>query len=288
MHAWMPHSPCGAWCLPAEGTPRVSPVRQALRMVTLVGVVLAGPLCALSLSVLGPRGRAWVIRGWFRMLLGALGVRLRVVRPASLSVARACPPIRETGVLVVGNHSSWLDIVALNAVQPVRMLAKAQVRHWPLIGALAARAGTFFVDRPKLSTLPRTVAEVAQALRDGAAVGVFPEGTTWCGQAVGRWKHAAFQAALDAGAPARPVALRFLVGERTTTAAGFLGEETLLTALRRTVALRGLVIEATVLPLVRPDGHDRRSMAAEAAAVVNQALGQLQAAHRAPEVPAAA
>ncbi|WHT18195.1 lysophospholipid acyltransferase family protein [Crossiella sp. CA-258035] len=290
LHSWMPHSPCGAWCLPTgDALPKVSPARRALRLATLVAVVLTGPLCALTLSVLGPRGRAAVIRGWFRMVLGALGVRLRVYRPGALSLApeeRERP--RDRGVLVVGNHSSWLDIVALNALQPVRMLAKAQVRHWPLIGALAARAGTFFVDRPRLSTLPATVAEVAGALRGGAAVGVFPEGTTWCGQATGRWKRAAFQAAIDAGVPARPVALRFVVDEQCTTAAGFLGEETLLTALLRTAALRGLVIEASVLPLVSPEGHDRRSMAAAAEAAVTEALGQPEAEHAVPEVAAAA
>ncbi|MBB4682207.1 lysophospholipid acyltransferase family protein [Crossiella cryophila] len=293
MHSWMPHSPCGAWCLPAGDTlPKVSPARRALRLVTLAAVVLTGPLCALTLSVLGPNGRAAVLRGWFRMVLGALGVRLRVYRPGALSVAEERRRPRDRGVLVVGNHSSWLDIVALNALQPVRMLAKAQVRDWPLIGALAARAGTFFVDRPKLSTLPRTVAEVAEALRAGSAIGVFPEGTTWCGQATGRWRHAAFQAAIDAGMPARPVALRFVVGDRMTTASGFLGEETLLTALLRTAALRGLVVEASVLPLITPEGHDRRSMAEVAEAAVTGALGQAparrQVGHGRPGVPVAA
>lgn len=182
----MPHSPCGAWCLPAGDTlPKVSPARRALRLVTLAAVVLTGPLCALTLSVLGPNGRAAVLRGWFRMVLGALGVRLRVYRPGALSVAEERRRPRDRGVLVVGNHSSWLDIVALNALQPVRMLAKAQVRDWPLIGALAARAGTFFVDRPKLSTLPRTVAEVAEALRAGSAIGVFPRAPPGAGRPPG-------------------------------------------------------------------------------------------------------
>ncbi|MFB9903207.1 lysophospholipid acyltransferase family protein [Allokutzneria oryzae] len=272
-HSWMPFSPCGTWCLPVEGTPlTVSPGRQALRLATLLAVVLTAPLCALGLAVLGPRGRAAVTRLWFRAVLGSLGVRLRVYRPGTLTVARQQQQPRGRGVLVVSNHTSWLDIAALSALQPVRVLAKAEVRTWPIVGALAARAGTFFVDRQRLSALPRTVADLAEALRGGVSVGVFPEGTTWCGRASGRYRPAAFQAAIDAGAPVRPVALRFVVGDQPTTAAAFLGEETLLTALLRTAALRGLVIEVSVLPLIDPDGHNRRSLA-EAAKTAT--LGQV-------------
>ncbi|SDN31150.1 lysophospholipid acyltransferase family protein [Allokutzneria albata] len=242
-HAWMPQSPCGMRCLQSEDT--VSPPRRALRLLALVAVLLTGPLSG---------GRRW----WFRAVLRALGAKLRVLGE----------PEKQSGVLVVGNHTSWLDIVAVNAVQPARALAKREVGEWPVIGALAARTGTVFVDRAKLSTLPATVAEVAEVMRGGAAVSVFPEGTTWCGRESGLYKPAAFQAAIDAGVPVRPLALRFVVGGKPTTAASFLGEETFLTALRRTVALRGLEIEVHVLPLISTAGRERRGLAAEAEAAV--------------------
>ncbi|MCP3799777.1 1-acyl-sn-glycerol-3-phosphate acyltransferase [Allokutzneria sp. A3M-2-11 16] len=242
-HAWMPQSPCGLGCLQGEDT--VSPPRRALRMLALIAVMLTAPLCG---------GRKW----WFRAVLRALGAKLKVFGE----------PERQSGVLVVGNHTSWLDIVAVNAVLPARALAKREVGEWPVIGALAARAGTVFVDRAKLSTLPATVAELAEVMRGGAAVSVFPEGTTWCGRESGRYKPAAFQAAIDAGVPVRPVALRFVVAGKPTTAASFLGEETFLTALHRTVALRGLEIEVHVLPLINSVGRDRRSLAAAAETAV--------------------
>ena len=250
-HAWMPQSPCGVGCLQSEDV--VSPPRRALRMLALVAVVLTAPLCVF-------RGRKW----WFRALLRALGARLKVFQG---------PEEPQRGVLVVGNHTSWLDIVAVNAVQPARALAKREVGEWPVIGTLATTAGTVFVDRAKLSTLPATVAELAEVMRGGAAVSVFPEGTTWCGRESGRYKPAAFQAAIDAGVPVRPVALRFVVGGKPTTAASFLGEETLLTALHRTVALRGLEIEVHVLPLISSAGRDRRALAAEAEAAVRTVAG---------------
>ncbi|MBP2476900.1 1-acyl-sn-glycerol-3-phosphate acyltransferase [Crossiella equi] len=286
VHSWWPHSPCGSWCLPSEGSlPGVSPARLVLRLVSLASVVLLGPLAALSLSVLGPRGRSAVLRGWFRLLLRALGTRLRVYHPGALVVAR---PREGGGVLVVGNHTSWLDVAVLNALRPVRMLAKREVRDWPLIGVLAARAGTFFLDRRRLSALPGTVAQLASAMRAGAAVGVFPEGTTWCGPASGPYRHAAFQAALDAGVPVRPVGLRFMVADRETTAASFIGEEGLLTSLLRAARLRGLVVEAHVLPLVHPEGHDRRSMARTVETAVCAALGHTRHTEHRPGVAAAA
>src|SRR4029079_10304453 len=89
------------------------------------------------------------------------------------------------------------------------LVAKHEVRDWPIIGRLATTLGTVFVDRTRPKTLPDTVARVAEHLADGAVVAVFPEGTTWCGRAGGRFRPAMFQAAIAAGAPVVPVRLAF-------------------------------------------------------------------------------
>jgi hypothetical protein len=59
------------------------------------------------------------------------------------------------GVLVVVNHSSWIDVLALTALAPVRLVAKREVGQWPLIGGLARCAGALFIDRG-LVLLPRS------------------------------------------------------------------------------------------------------------------------------------
>ena len=48
---------------------------------------------------------------------------------------------------MVANHISWLDILVMLAVQPVRFVSKADVKHWPLIGWLATHAGTLYIER---------------------------------------------------------------------------------------------------------------------------------------------
>lgn len=182
---------------------------------------------------------------------------------------------RGTGVLVVANHLSWLDILVLGAVQPMRMVAKVEVRDWPLLGALARRIGTLFIDRRGLRSLPGVVDQVAGALRGGAVIGLFPEGTTWCGAASGEFRRAGFQAALDAHAPIRPVAQRFRLPDGTPTTVGaFIGEDTLLDSMLRVLRLPRLVVEIQVLSLLEAGpGTDRRELARRAEIAIADATG---------------
>lgn len=173
---------------------------------------------------------------------------------------------------MVSNHVSWLDIVALQAVRPMRLLAKREVRSWPVVGSLAARAGTLFIDRDRLRPLPEAVRTVTDALREGWVVGAFPEGTTWCGLASGRYRPAVFQAAIDAGVDVRPVALRFRTGDGgRTTAAAFVGETTLVESMLAVARARDLVIEMFLLPSSVPGpSTDRRALARRVAEEITQ------------------
>ncbi|OZM74031.1 1-acyl-sn-glycerol-3-phosphate acyltransferase [Amycolatopsis antarctica] len=266
-HPWTPASPCGTGCLTA-GEPASGPLRRGVRYLAVTAVLLGTVTVAPLLALAGSRVRAYVLRLVSAGVLRALGVRLRVHGRAGLRATGR-------GALVVSNHVSWLDIVALNAVRPMRALAKKEVADWPVLGGLAVRGGTILLDRERLSALPGTVAALASALRDGAQVSVNPEGTTWCGLASGRFAPAVFQAAIDGGVPVRPVALRFLDGRgRETTRPAFIGTETLVDSVRRVAGLRGLVLELRVCPEIAPGRADgRRELAALAEDSVRSALG---------------
>lgn len=221
----------------------------------LVGVALASAIPAFP-----ARMRERLIRRWFRGLLLSFGVRYAVHGEEHLVT---------TGGLFVSNHVSWLDVVVLQVVRPMRLVAKAEVRSWPVIGRLAGRVGTLYIDRDRLTTLPQAVRAVAGALRDGAAVGAFPEGTTWCGLAAGRYRPAVFQAAVDAGARVQPMALRFRTGDgRRTTAAAFVGEATLVDSVLAVLRTRGLLIEVFVLPELDTGVAGRKELARCAEAAV--------------------
>jgi 1-acyl-sn-glycerol-3-phosphate acyltransferase len=167
-----------------------------------------------------------------------------------------------------------LDIVAINAVRPMRAVAKKDIASWPVLGWLVSAARSVYVDRENIRSLPGTVAALAEALRGGAMVNVTPEGTTWCGLTHGRFRPALFQAAIDGGVPVLPVALRFRLRDgAATTGAAFIGDETIVDSVRRTAALRGLVLEVHVLDEVAPGrAADRRELALLAERAVDDVL----------------
>ncbi|NKY14399.1 lysophospholipid acyltransferase family protein [Streptomyces somaliensis] len=193
MSVWLPSAPCTPELCATPALPVAGPLRAALRLTAGVGAVLAGVLLAPFTALLTPAGRRLLTRLWCRAVLRAFGVRVRVT---------GHPPTSGP-LLVVANHVSWLDVPLVAAVLPGRMVAKREVRHWPLLGPLAAFGGTLFLDRDRLRALPGAVRSLARSLTAGHRVVVFPEGSTWCGRAHGRFRPAAFQAALDAGAPVR-------------------------------------------------------------------------------------
>ncbi|WP_229784130.1 lysophospholipid acyltransferase family protein [Pilimelia anulata] len=255
---WLPRSSCGAGCR-AGSAP--APGRGGWRLLALAGVLLVTlPLLA-PMAV--PRWRPALVGRWARAVLRALGVRLTVRGRAPRGAA-----------LLVANHVSWLDVVALLAVVPAaRLIAKREVRDWPLLGWLAVRGGTLFLDRSRPRLLPGVVAAVADRLRSGAPVACFPEGTTWCGPVGGRFRPALFQAALDAGVPVLPVRVRYAAADGPTREPAFIGEDSFVDSLRRVAGGRALAVSLTLQPALYPTPEaDRRALSATAEAAVHLAV----------------
>ncbi|MCX4766857.1 1-acyl-sn-glycerol-3-phosphate acyltransferase [Streptomyces sp. NBC_01275] len=253
MSVWLPGAPCTPRaCVETTRTATAAPL-AVLRIVAVVALVLVGVV----LAPWGGRIPAAATRRWSRAVVQSAGVRVRV----SGATAPAAG-----GLLLVANHISWLDIPLLAAVRPARMLAKSEIRGWPVAGALAARGGVLFIDRDRLRALPGTVARIAEALRTGQAVAVFPEGSTWCGRAQGRFRRAVFQAALDAKVPVQPVRIRYRAdGGAPSTTPAYVGDDSLLASLWRVASARGLVAEVEILPALAPSAYaDRRALAAAA------------------------
>lgn len=261
MSTWLPTAPCTPGsCIDTKGGARL---RGAVRLFAVLLLMLVAVATAFTIAGWAgvrrgaggrpgsPRFRR-AVRWWCRALVRAAGMRVRIVGEAP----------GDGGVLVVANHISWLDIPLLAAVRPARMLAKREIRDWPVAGPIAAQAA-LFIDRDRLRTLPETVAEIAGALRAGQAVAVFPEGSTWCGREQGHYRRAVFQAALDAGVPVQPVRIRYRTLDGTaSTAPAFVGDDSLLTSVWRVVTARRLVAEVEVLPLVGAGEYpDRKSLA---------------------------
>ncbi|MDE2120883.1 MAG: 1-acyl-sn-glycerol-3-phosphate acyltransferase [Betaproteobacteria bacterium] len=194
--------------------------------------------------------RREAVRAWSLRMLRASRVRLQVL---GQPYDQAC--------LMAANHVSWLDIMALNAAHPTRFVAKSEVRHWPVLGALVAGAGTLFIERERPRDAMRVMHDMAHCLRSGEHVSVFPEGTTSDGTHVLALHANLFQAAVSAGTPVQPVLLRYVDSSGAPSrAAAYVDDDTILDTLRRLAAGRPLHAIVHYLPPVR--GEDRRQLAA--------------------------
>ncbi len=271
-HAWYPVAECGAECVRPPRR-RAGRSRAALRVARLVAVVAMLAATAPVVWRIAPARRHRFTRWASRRVLGALGVAI-VVRDRRL--IDADPRVR-IGGLVVANHVSFLDILAIATITPARFVAKSEVLEMPGFGRLARRVGVIGIARASLRQLPGTVERVAQALRDGAAVAVFPEGTTWCGASAGTFAPALFTAAHAAGSPIMPMTVEFTeAGGHHCPAAAFIGDDTPLDTLRRVVMVRSLTVTVTAHPVQLPTPDRRADARAAQRAVSGYGAGSIR------------
>ncbi|WP_102142998.1 lysophospholipid acyltransferase family protein [Mycobacterium hubeiense] len=257
-HPWLPRASCDASCVRAGAAASGRPAIVALRtMLRALGAVLLLP--ALPLLAVPMPGRSHLQRGYCRLVLRCLGVRITV----------SGGPIRNlSGVLVVSGHVSWVDIFAIGAVLPGSFVARADLVEWPAVGRLARIMKVIPIDRASLRRLPDVVGAVADRLRAGHTVVAFPEGTTWCGLAYGPFRPAMFQAAVDAGRPVQPLRLTYHHRDgRPSTVAAYIGDDTLFASISRLITARRTVVHVRVESLQLP-GDDRRDLALRCEAAV--------------------
>jgi 1-acyl-sn-glycerol-3-phosphate acyltransferase len=153
----------------------------------------------------------WGSIEWHDERLGDRAVRLwqgGLMRVFGFRMHRHGVPLRGA-VLFVANHVSWIDIIALHSQRMMGFVAKREIAGWPLVGWLAARGGTIFHQRGSTESLGGVLHEMLARLRDGRSVGVFPEGRTRDGREIGPFHARIFTAAVEAGVPVQPVALRY-------------------------------------------------------------------------------
>ncbi len=233
------------------------------RLLRGLELLLQGILiCAFVFPFLGPAQRLVQVGRWSARMLRALGISLH-----SGGMPRA------DATLIVANHVSWLDILAINALRPARFVSKADVRAWPVLGWLIACGGTLFIERERKRDALRVVHQVAQALRDGQTVAVFPEGTTSDGTGLLPFHANLLQAAISTQTPVQAVALRFGdATQRFSPAAPYVGDTPLAQSLWWVVMARGL--QAHVSWLAPDPGVDteRRVLSERLRSQILQAL----------------
>ena len=227
-------------------------------------MVVRGMLtCGLLFPFLGPAQRMWHVGKFAQHMLAAMGLRL-------VTEGEAHPG----PVLLVANHVSWLDILAIDAFQPARFVSKADIRHWPVIGWLVACGGTLFIERERKRDAMRVVHQVAEALQQRDVIAMFPEGTTSDGHGLLPFHANLMQAAVVTQVPVQPIALRYGdAASPVSAAAAFIGDTSLMESLWAIVRARGLHVHVQRLPAVDTGGLDRRAISERARDRIAAALG---------------
>tara|TARA_R110002096_G_scaffold90764_11_gene205692 strand:- start:41 stop:928 length:888 start_codon:yes stop_codon:yes gene_type:complete len=109
-------------------------------------------------------------------------------------------PVRP--LLLVSNHTSYLDIPVLSTLGGLSLVAKSEVAKWPFFGLLAKLQRSVFVDRRRASAAKQRDA-ISERLAEGGRLVLFAEGTSSDGNRVLPFKSALFSVAerADTDAP---------------------------------------------------------------------------------------
>jgi 1-acyl-sn-glycerol-3-phosphate acyltransferase len=196
--------------------------RAIWRLTLLVLWLLLGALLALVRLSVEP-SRAYrvserqLIAWWSRQLLAVLGVNL----------SYQGQPIQ--GAVWVANHHSWLDIVVVMALSPVRFLSKQEVADWPLIGWLAKRAGTLFLKRGQGETA-QAMQQMSKLVQAGDSVLFFPEGTT-TDHAPKAFHARLFALPIELGVSVQPLCLSYHDGQSSRPDIAYVGDQSFMTNL---------------------------------------------------------
>jgi 1-acyl-sn-glycerol-3-phosphate acyltransferase len=193
------------------------------------------------------------VQVWAEAMLRIVGIEL---------VVRGTRPVAGP-VLLVANHISWLDILVMHAARHCRFVSKADVGSWPFVRTLADGAGTLYIERESRRDAHRVVTQMADSLRAGDILAVFPEGTTGDGITLKHFHANLIQAAIEASVPVQPVALKFIdaASGETSFAPSYVDDETLVGSIWRTLTAPPLKAVVTFGEAQAPQGQTRRAWA---------------------------
>lgn len=179
----------------ARGSWRSALSRSA---ATALEVVRAGRDTALQRGDYAPGARACRLQDGARRIGARIGLDTRIVGTA---------PTRPS--VLVANHLSYLDPIAIAQAMPITAIAKSEVHGWPAIGRALADLGVLFVRRGDPANSAVALRRAMRLLDAGVSVLVFPEGTTTWGDDVLPFQRGAFGLAALKNVPVVPIALRY-------------------------------------------------------------------------------
>ena len=235
-------------------------------------LVISGLVSLVPLTGKARRGLATRISSFHaRLILMVLNVRVTVKHAERLHTGSE---VR----LIISNHLSYVDIFIIASLLPSVFITSVELKHTPLLGTIARFAGCLFVERRKATGLKKEIEAVAEVLKQGFPVILFPEGTTSSGDHVMQFKNSLFDAAIQTHADIIPLCLRYTqvngepITHHTRDSVYFYGSMTYSEHVPRLMALKSVEVE--ILPLKHMKTHaedSRKTLAAITHDAINTA-----------------
>lgn len=237
---------------------------RVIRVLWVIGLGLsiAGMFALMERLRIGhsmARRQRWT--SWFM-------ARLTAALPFRVTVSGTLPT---QPALWVCNHVSWTDIPLLGMLAPLSFLSKAEVRTWPVAGWLALKAGTLFIRRGSGDS-KLIQKQMGNHLQGNHSLVIFPEGTTTDGRSLRTFHGRLLSSAIETGVPVQPVAIQYLRGGKPDSIAPFIGDDDLLSHLRRLFINDVSHVHIQLLTPIPSQGKERAALAFEAQEAVKVAL----------------
>ncbi len=141
-----------------------------------------------------------VFQRWCQVFIHALNIDLHLHQHYR-------EPLPDTFILIA-NHPSIFEDIGIPASFDVYPVAKVEVKQWFIGGRIAQAAGTLFVKRDSVESRQAVSEEIAQALKNGRSVALFPEGGCK-GKRINMFRWGIFEISLQTGIPIVPVFLHY-------------------------------------------------------------------------------
>ena len=206
-----------------------------------------------------------LVSDWLKHLLEILNIQVIVTGPV---------PHKRS--LLVANHVSWLDIPVIASETHAAFLSKHSIRKWPVIGWLAASAGTVFIKRGQ-GEAQQVATAISQRLDGDRQLAIFPEGTTTDGTSVKRFFPRLFASAIETETHVIPVTLSYSVDGKQDTLAPYTHNQNFITNIFGLMGRESSQVRLDFGEPVSPLGKDRKTLAEQARQHISIHLARLQA-----------
>lgn len=134
-------------------------------------------------------------------------------RSLNISLSLKHPDIlkeyRDRPYLLVANHSSYADVLALASLEELVFITSVEMGNNPFLGAITRLGGCLYTNRKNPMSLKDEIARFSSTISEGFKVVLFPEGTSTNGSRIKDFRRSLFQIPLNVNCPILPVCIKY-------------------------------------------------------------------------------